>query len=205
MGSDRFSCGQGRRRGSGRAAAVLWAAAAVALLGAGCGKSGHGADADPEKAADAATLNAALSQELTAVDAYNHGLRLLRGGPARLGLRLRAQDQEYADALTKAIRGVGGETDAEAGELDLSQAGSRDGFLRLAYELESAALASYLDAAPRLATAAPRVLATSLAAGHSRHLVVLREALGASPVEAIPEAFEGGETPPPGKPPAGER
>lgn len=191
-------CGLGRRRGFGRAAAVLSAIAAAVLLGLGCGKSGHGADTDPEKGFDAAALNGALGQELTAVTAYEQGVSRLRGRLRPLGQELRTQDQEYVDALTKAIRGLGGETEAEPGELDLSAAKTEDGFLHLAYELERAALSSYLEDAPRLNTAAPRALATSLAAGHSRHLVVLRQALGAGLVEAIPDAFEDAETPPPG-------
>ncbi len=46
-------------------------------------------------------------------------LALLRGRDARVVARqLRGQDQAHVDALTKAIRGVGGETEAEAGELE---------------------------------------------------------------------------------------
>jgi rubrerythrin len=207
VGSDRFWSGHGRRRGNCRAVAVLWGVAALAMLAGGCGSSGHGAETDPEKGADAASLNAALSAELTAVDAYTEGLPRLGPRLAPLGRRLRAQDQEYVDALTKAIRGVGGEADAEAIKPGLSPAAGPEAVLRLAYELESALLATYLEVAPRLYTAAPRMLATSLAAGHSRHLVALRQALGADLGEAIPDAFETGETPPPpralGKRPAG--
>jgi rubrerythrin len=177
---------------------VLWAVLAIAALAAGCGKSGHGADTDPEKGFDTVALNDALSLELTAIAAYDAGLPRLHGSLRPLGEELRTQDQEYVDALTKAIRGVGGETEAEPGEPDLSRAKGRDGFLRLAYELESAALASYIDYAPRLYTSAPRTLATSLAAGHSRHLVALRQALGEDVEGAIAEAFEDGEAPPPG-------
>jgi rubrerythrin len=196
--------GHGRRRGSGRAAAVLAVALAAAGLALGCGRSGRGADTDPEKGSDAAILNADLAQELTAIAAYRHGLPLLRGRLRAVGRELLAQEQEYVDALTKAIRGVGGATEAEPGELDLSRAKGRAGFLELAYQLEGAALASYLDAAPRLYTPAPRALAASLAAGHAQHLVVLRQALGAGLAASIPEAFDGGEVPPPaGLPPAG--
>lgn len=196
MGFDRHLRGDGGRRGFGRAVAVL-GVVAVCLPSLGCGKSGHGAETDPEKASDAAILNAALAQELTALGAYGRGLPLLRGRLRAVGREFRAQEQEYVDALTKAIRGVGGETDAEAGELDFSRAKDEAGFLALVYELESAALASDIDAAPRLFTAAPRSLAASLAAGHAQHLVVLRQGLGAGPAASVPEAFDGGEVPPP--------
>ncbi len=64
--------------------------------------------------------------------------------------------------------------------------------LNLALELETAAVASYLDAAPRLFTTAPRTLAAALAAGHSQHLVVLRQALGADLAASIPQGFDTG-------------
>jgi rubrerythrin len=196
--------GDDRRRGFGRAAALLVAFAAL-LFALGCGKSGHGAETDPEKGSDAAVLNAAISRELTAVEAYARGQSLLRGRFRAVGREFGAQEQEYVDALIKAIRGVGGETDAEPGELDLAGVDSQATFLALAYELESAALASYLEATPRLFTAAPRTLAASLAAAHAQHLVVLRQGLGASPAASVPQAFDGGEVPPPGgaTPPGG--
>jgi hypothetical protein len=198
--------GQGGRRGFGRAAAVLWVGFAVALLALGCGKSGHGADTDPEKGSDAAILNGALARELTMVEAYEGGRRPLRGRLRAVEREFRAQEQEYVDAITKAIRGLGGETEAEAEELDLSPARDRAGYLDLVYGLENAALASYLDAAPRLYTAAPRALAASLAAGHAQHLVVLRQALGADLAAAASQAFDVGETPPPlATPPASGR
>jgi hypothetical protein len=197
VGFDRHLRGDGARRGFGRAAAVFCAVAATSLLGPGCGKSGHGAETNPEKASDAAILNAALAQELTALRAYGRGLPLLRGRLRAVGREFRAQEQEYVDALTKAIRGVGGETDAEPGDIDFSRAKRQAGFLALLYELESSALASDIDAAPRLFTSAPRSLAASLAAGHAQHLVVLRQGLGAGPAAAVPEAFDGGEVPPP--------
>jgi ribosomal protein S12 methylthiotransferase accessory factor YcaO len=201
VGAGRHFHGFDGRRGFGRAAVVLALCAAAA---AGCGKGGHGADTDPEKAADAALLNAALSRELTAAGAYAHGLPLLRGRRRALGRTLRGQDQEYADALTKAIRGVGGEVEAEADELELDGIGDQAEFLTFAYELEGAALAEDIAAAPRLNTAAPRSLAASLAAGHSQHLVVLRQALGDGSVASIPEPFGGDGAPPPGGgPPSG--
>jgi urease accessory protein UreF len=198
--------GEDQRRGFGRAAAVLWAAALVAMFAYGCGKSGHGADTDPEKSADAATLNAALSRELTAARAYSAAVSLLPRRLRAVGREFHAQELEYVDAITKAIRGVGGEAEAETEELGLSDAKHGSGVLDLLYELENAALASYLDAAPRLNTAAPRALATSLAVGHAQHLVVLRQALGAGLAAAAPQAFDVGETPPPvATPPAGGR
>lgn len=199
MDADSSAGGFGGRRGFGRAAAVF----AVLLAGmltvaGGCGDSGRGAETDPEKGADAAILNDALARELTILDAYTRGRSLLRGPERALGRQLRGQEQEYVDALTKSIRGIGGDTEAEPEELDLSQVRDEADLLTLAYELESAALAFYIDTAARFYTPAPRTLDASLAAGHAQHLVVLRQGLGARGAASVPEAFDGGEVPVPG-------
>jgi Ferritin-like domain len=204
VGPDLSAGGCGRRRGFGRAAALsALALAAILVASSGCGRGGHGAETDPEKGSDVAILNEALARELTMSDAYAFGRPLLRGPRRAVGRQLRAQEQQYVDALTKAIRGLGGDTEAEAEELELTGVKDQAAFLALAYELESAALASYIDAAPRLYTSAPRTLDASLAAGHAQHLVLLRQGLGASPVASVPEAFDGGEVPPPGGGPSG--
>jgi hypothetical protein len=192
-------------------AVAVAAIAAFALVLAGCG--GGGDTTDSEKASDAEILNTALGQELTQVDAYTQGLALLHGQQRVLGQRLRSQEQEHVDALVKAIKGLEEETDAEAEELDFSEIKTGDDFLTLAYELGSSALGSYIDASPNLYTSAPRVLASSLAASEAQHLVILRQALGASLAESIPKGFDVGEEPPPepksskslGKPPPGQR
>ena len=198
MGRSTFLNCNGRRRGSGRAAAVLPVLIAAILCATGCGKSGHGAETDPEKGSDVELLNASLEREQAVLGAYTRGRPLLEGSMRAAGRQLRAQEQEYVDALTKAIRGLGGTVEAEPEELDFSRVKNQAGLLALAYELESAALASYIDAAPRFFTAAPRTLDASLAAGHAQHLVVLRQGLGASPAASVPEAFDNGEIPPPG-------
>jgi len=193
MGRSRFIRLSPKRRGARRAASGLLA---LALVLSGCG---DGAETDSEKASDVEFLNVALGRELTMLDAYTRGLPRLKGRYAAVGRQLRAQEQEYVDALTKAIRGLGGEIQAEEADLDLPEAKSQTDVLAAAHELESAALASYIEAAPRLFTAAPRTLAAALAAGHAQHLVVLRQGLGAAAVDSVPEAFDGGEVPPPGE------
>lgn len=174
MGTDSSAGGYGRRRGFGRVASFLaLALAALVLAAAGCGDSGHGAETDPEKGSDAAILNEGLSRELTALAAYTRGNGLLRGPARVLGRQLRAQEQEYVDALTKAIRGLGGDTEVTAEKPDFSQVKSQAAFLSLAYDLESAARDFYVDQAARLYTAAPRTLDAWLAAGHGGHVALL--------------------------------
>ncbi|HEX5376795.1 MAG TPA: ferritin-like domain-containing protein [Solirubrobacterales bacterium] len=172
----------------------------LVLAVAGCGKSGQGAKTDPEKAADVAILNGLLTQELILVDAYGRGLDRLQGPVLDAAAEFRGQSQAHANALTKAIRGLGGETEAEAVEAELRGPRSREEALRRDYEEENRALALALEAAPRLQFDAPRTLAAVLAANHAQHLAVLRQGLGATPAASVPEPFETGEEPPPAKP-----
>jgi hypothetical protein len=187
-----------RRRGIACRAALFFAATALALAVAGCGKSGQGARTDPEKAADVEILNGLLAQELVLAGAYGRGLDRLRGPMLAAAAEFRGQSQAHADALTKAIRGLGGETGAGPGG-GAPRPRSRQKALTLGYEEENRALALALEAAPRLQFDAPRTLAAALAASHSQHLAVLRQGLGASPAASVPEPFETGEEPPPGR------
>jgi len=194
MGSKRVVAISSQRRGLGRVAVFLFA---LAIAVSGCGRSGHGAATDSDKAADVEVLDSVLSQELTTVAAYEQALGQLRGGTLTVVGQLHGQDQAHLDAITKAIRGVGGETEAEASELESPGPKSREEALLLAYEEENAALGEALDAAPHLNTPAPRMLAASLAASHAQHLVALRQLFGEDLAESIPQAFETGDIPPP--------
>jgi len=187
-----------RRRDIGRAA-VVFALTLSALVVVGCGGGGHSSAAEAERAADVEVVNGALERELTAVEAFEEGFDRLRGGDLALARRLSRQDQEHVDALNKALRGLGGEVEAEAAELGAVGRSAADA-LTLAYEEENAALAYCLDAERRLRTTAPRMLAASIGASHAQHLVVLRQALGISPLASVPEAFEPGDLPPPRPP-----
>lgn len=186
-----------QRRGVGRAAVYFVACIALAIFVGGCGSGSSGSTTEAEKAADVEVLDEVLGQELTAVAAYKQGLASLRGPTRALAGQLHGQDQAHVDALTKAIRGLDGEVEAEASELEPPGPQNRADALVLAYEEENAALAKALAAAPSLNTPGPRTLAASLTASHAQHLTALRQALGASFAEAVPEAFESGYLPPP--------
>jgi hypothetical protein len=199
MGSEQIFAISRRRRGFGRAAAVFCALAlsAVAVAALGCGRSGHGAATDSEKAADVEVLDDVLAHELSVIDAYGRTLPRLRGRALAIARQFRGQDQAHVDALTKAIRGVGGEAEAEAEALEGPGPRDAEEALLLAYEEENAALAQALGSAPHLQTPAPRMLAAALAASHAQHLAVLRQLLGADLAASVPDAFESGEAPPP--------
>jgi hypothetical protein len=200
MGTERSKCLSRWRRGLGRA--VVFLAVVPAVVVSGCGRSGHGAATDPEKAADVEVLNSALAQELTTVDAYQRVLAHLHGPMLAVAREFRGQDQAHVDALTKAIRGLGGETEAEPAELEPPGPRSQPEALVLAYEEESSALSQALGSVAHLQFGAPRTLAAALAASHAQHLAILREGLGTSQAAAVPYAFEPGDAPPPPTTPA---
>jgi hypothetical protein len=195
VGSKRSKCLSRQRRGFGRAAVFLLVA--LAILCSGCGRSGKGAATDSEKAADVELLNAILVEELTAVDAYERGLPRLAGPMLAVAREFRGQSQAHVDALTKAIRGLGGETDAEASEPESPAPRGRDEALVLLYEAENAALDQAQGSAAQLQFAAPRTLAAALVGNHAQHLAILRQGLGADLAASVPEPFEPGDLPPP--------
>jgi hypothetical protein len=192
---DRF--GLGRRRRDFSRVAAYFIACALAIVAGGCGSGGGSSTAEAEKAADVEALNEALAQELTTVASYGPALALLHGQALAVVGEFRGQDQAHVDALTKAIRGLGGDVDAEASELESPGPEGGTDALVLAYDGENAALAEALAAAPILQTPGPRTLAASLAASHAQHLSVLRQTLGAGLAEAAPDAFESGYLPSP--------
>jgi hypothetical protein len=157
-----------------------------------CGGGGDGPPIDTE--GDARVLNEILARQLAAVEAYAGAMPALRGKDLALAREFRAQEQEHVDATTKTLRGIDAEADPpnetiEAGELDTR----RDAFEFL-YELESATIDAELSAVAKLTIAWPRPLLAAMAANQAQRLVLIRGALGASPLEVIPEPFETGET-----------
>ena len=150
-----------------------------------------------EKAADAEILNVAISQELTLVEAFDLGLPLLQRAQARALFRqFIAQEREHIDGFTKAMRGLGGEVDAEPEEIDLSDVKDERDYLLFAYDLIGLQLTHFLDDVTHLQTRAPQSFAAAIAASQAQHLVVLRQLLGAGLAESVPEAFDTGEVPP---------
>jgi hypothetical protein len=177
--------------------ALLLAAAAVLLaatLGA-CGGSGSSSTTDKE--GDVRVLNEILDRQLAAVDAYDRVLPKLHGADGAAAQQFRAQEQEHVDATTKTLRAIGGEADPPGETIEVDDLTTRADSLEFLYVMESATLNAELSAVGKLTIDWPRPLLASMAASQSQHLVLLRRALGARPLEAVPAAFETGEIPAP--------
>ena len=181
----------------GRSVRRALALGAVALLAcvAGCGGGDGGSATD--KDADVTVLSEILGRQLAAVDAYGQALPALRGAELALARRFRAQEQEHVDATTKTLRGLDGEADPPAEAIDAGDLRTPTEAMHFLYELESATIDAELNAVGKLTIGWPRPLIASMAANQAQRLVLIRRALGAGPLELVPEAFETGETPAP--------
>jgi rubrerythrin len=185
------------RPGGWRLAAGM--AVVLALVAVGCGDGGKTTTTVLDKAADAETLNNVLGRELAAVRAYERTLPLLRGPALASAREFRAQEQEHANAILKALRGLGEKAEPEQEEIESERLKTQADALAFLYEVESVSVAYDLRAISHLTAAWPRALLGSIAANQAQHLVVLRRALGADRGESIPGAFEDGTSPSPSK------
>jgi hypothetical protein len=183
-------------RGSAvRRALLLGAVAVLAAALAACGSSGSSGAGEKER--DVRVLNEILGRQLAAVAAYSQVLPHLRGTELAAARQFRAQEQEHVDATTKTLRGIGGEADPSPERIEADSLTTRADSLGFLYEMESATLDAELSAVGKLSVDWPRPLLASMAASQAQHLVLLRQALGARPSEAVPSAFETGEIPAP--------
>lgn len=173
----KLGVGVSRRRllqgtGAAAGAAAAWSIAA-------CGKGGDTTQSGGIKgtASDLGTLRGALAIELTAIEAYGRGVPLLRGPRRRACDLFLAQEQEHADALTKAITRLGGSAAVAMIPLDYSVL-TAPRFLVLARRIANAAIGVYLEALPRLSSGELRATTATILADEAEHLSVLLGFLG---------------------------
>lgn len=171
--------------------------AIVTALAGGLAACGGGSDSAVDKEADVRVLNEILGRQLAAIDAYGEALPALRGADLAMARAFRAHEQEHANETTKILRGLDGESDPPAETIEADGLETRLDALGFLYELESATIDAELNAVAELTIAWPRPAIAAMAANQAQRLVLIRRALGAGPLEAVPEAFETGETPPP--------
>jgi hypothetical protein len=186
--------------GAVRRALVLALAALAALAGlAACGRgSDTGAATTPEeKAADAEVLNEVLARQLGVVSAYRDAMVVIDARTLALLRKFRAQEGEHADAIVKALRGLGEKATAEPEPIASGSLKTRGDRLRFAYQLEADTIAVELSAISKLSSPGPRSMLAATVGNQSEHLAVLRRLLGAKPLQLVPNAFETGATPAP--------
>jgi hypothetical protein len=189
MATNRIMRGRVARR------ALLLAAAAGLLAGAlsGCGGGGGGSTASGDQERDVKLLNDVLGRQLAVVRAYGRLLPNLHGSDLAMARQFRTQEQEHADATTKTLRGVGGAAEPASETIETSDLKTPADNLELLYAMESATLDLEQSVVGKLTAGSPRPLIDSMAANQAQRLVLLRQALGARGLEAIPAAFETGE------------
>jgi rubrerythrin len=176
------------RRGFLTGAGLALGAGSAAFLAA-CG-SGEGSGADGDRTRDIAILNHALALELTAVAAYRRASEPLGGEALATFDAFLTQEQEHADALTKAIKQRGGTAAADPERLEYPGLRSRHGALAFAADLENVLIAAYLAAVQRFSVSNLRAIAGEIASVEAGHLTVISGELGRA---RVPDAFVNGD------------
>lgn len=185
---------------------VLCALTVAAIAGCGGGDSGPtsvaavtdaSATPSPEQALDGEILNTVLDRQEAAIAAYDQVIPKLAPRLAHMAAYFRAQEQEHVDAVLKAMRGL--QTTAEPSDeaIEVGDLKSDRERLVFLYEVESATIDEELSAISKLVAGWPRSLLSSTVANQAEHLTVLRQALGAGPLAAVPGPFENGTAAPP--------
>ena len=166
---------------------ALGAGSAAFLAACGAGEGGGGSKPDRELA----ILEHALSLELTAIAAYRRVAEALRGEALQISDAFLMQEQEHADALTKAIKQRGG-TGSAAGPLHLDHPRFRGRRAALAFasDLENVLIAAYVAAVPMLSASDLRAIVGEIVAVEAEHLAVISGELGRP---QAPGAFVGGD------------
>jgi hypothetical protein len=172
------------------AGAALSAGFAPALLGAPAALA-----QEQENLGDRGIIQGAIGLEQALVVAYQAAAqRKLLGRATPVAKMLVAQEQAHIATLTKALAGLGGKvpqpplSDEIAGFKDVQ---SSDDMLNFAHNLESQAVAAYIDASKALQDSRLLRTVAEIIASEGQHLVILRQALGNDPVPtALPTGTE---------------
>jgi rubrerythrin len=165
-------------------------------VGAGGGASAFiaacgGDDGGGDEAGDLEILNGALDLEHAAVAAYTEGVALLEGNVLKLGRQLLEHERQHVDGLSSAITELGGKPNEARKSYPFPDLQSEGDVLRFAHDLEQTAVAGYLDAIPKLSSAALRATAVQILTAEAEHISVLLDELGRPPV---PSSFVKGAT-----------
>lgn len=186
--------GSSRRALLSGAGAALVGAGALAL--SGCGREAKAGQKSVKTAkplvqhSDVAILAGLLELERHTIAAYTAGIPLLTRPDARTAKQFLNEELQHAGELLSLIKAAGGgRGPLRAASYDLGHPTDDQDVLALLHRLESAQIASYLDAIPRLQPGPVRAATASILANDAQHISILRLAQGMNPV---PSAFVSG-------------
>jgi Ferritin-like domain len=173
------------RRGWFRAAGVGLAG----LLVAGCGKQSlreqvH--NSAPVLDTDVELLQHLLHLEHVGIAAYTAGTPLLAPATVKAGKLFLNDELSHAGALSGLIRAAGAKPMKPAPSYDLGHPRTSQEVLALLHRIESAQIAAYLAALPRLAPSSVKRSVAAILANDAQHVAVVRAAQGQT---AVPSAF----------------
>ena len=146
---------------------------------------------------DTAILEAAAKAEIEAVVVYETMVKsgLLRGPVADIITLFGRQEEAHFYELVRLLEDHGGEEPERPEPADISGLAGLAGepqMLAFAVELENALIKDYIEAFAKLTDPELLRTTTQIMSNEGQHLVMLRLALGASPVGLVPSAFETG-------------
>ena len=151
---------------------------------------------------DAEIIEAAATAEAEAVVAYETMARsgLLRGPVADIIRLFGNQEEEHFNALVRLLEEMGGEEPEKPEPADIPGLGGLIGepqMIEFAIELENGLIQEYVQAFENLTDSEALKTTSQIMSNEGQHLVMLRLALGANPVDLVPSAFETGTDPAP--------
>ena len=164
-------------------------AAGVAIVVGGCSTSSYSATPE-ETSQDVGILNAAIALEHEGIAAYQIAATsgLLQPAVVDIGVTFQGHHKGHRDALTNAVRNLGGtpveenSLDEYAQSLNAASLKNQEDVLRLALRLERGAANAYLGLIPSLGVEFHQV-AAQMAGDEAFHAAILANALG----EPIPK------------------
>ncbi len=179
------------RRGflSGTGKLTLSASAIALMSGMPALASSHSSGSATVQS-DIRILNTAIGAEHEAVAAYQLGAEsgLLEKGVLGVAVTFQGHHKEHIDALTKAVRSLGGEAvePLKKYQFPVEKLKRQKDVLEFAASLERGAVSAYAGAIPVFDNRDLSLAAASILADEAMHWAVLRNALGLDPV---PGAF----------------
>jgi hypothetical protein len=173
---------------------LLGAAGALAACGGGDDDERTETVSEEEAEGDAAVLNILLDLEYTEVAAYDAAARALRGAQRAAARRSARHERAHAEALSGDVRRLGGTPNparpAREYAADFPLLPGPTQALEFLLDVESTAVAAYLDALPKVNTPQLRTTVAAALTAEAEHLAVV---LGDLRRAQAPEPFVTGD------------